>query len=47
MFGAPFNGVIADVFLNFVVCERGKTPAFASGPFDALDAIAPSRLRDG
>ena len=47
MFGAPFDGVIADLFLSFVVCERGKTPAFASGPFDALDAIAPSRLRDG
>lgn len=44
--GAPFNGVVADVFVRFVVCERGKTPAFASGPFDALDAVVPSRLRD-
>lgn len=38
--------VIADVWIRFAVCERGKTPAFARGPFDALDATAPSRLRD-
>lgn len=45
---APPNGLFAvDVFLRFVECERGKTPAFARGPFDALDAVAPSRLRDG
>jgi hypothetical protein len=41
------DGVVADLFIRFVVCERGKTPAFASGPFDALDAVEPSRLRDG
>lgn len=40
-------GIVADLFIRFVVCERGKTPAFASGPFDALDAVEPSRLRDG
>lgn len=45
--GDPINGVIADVFLRFVPCERGKTPAFAAGPFDALNAVVPSRLRDG
>lgn len=44
--GAPYNGVVADIFVRFVVCEHGKTPAFASGPFDALDAVVPSRLRD-
>ncbi|HEX9939375.1 MAG TPA: hypothetical protein VGB15_19695 [Longimicrobium sp.] len=45
---APPNGLFAvDVFVRFVECERGKTPAFATGPFDALDAVAPSRLRDG
>ncbi len=44
--GPPYNGVVADVFVRFVTCERGKTPAFASGPFDALDAVQPSRLRD-
>jgi hypothetical protein len=42
------NGyVVADVFLAFAACERGKTPAFATGPFDALDAVQPSRVRDG
>lgn len=44
---APWSGVVADVFIRFAVCERGKTPAFASGPFDALDAVQPARLRDG
>lgn len=44
--GEPFNGVVADVFIRFVTCEHGKTPAFAAGPFDALDAVQPSRLRD-
>lgn len=39
-------GVIVDVFVRYVTCERGKTPAFATGPFDALDAVQPSRLRD-
>ncbi|GAB4191765.1 MAG: hypothetical protein OHK0022_05660 [Roseiflexaceae bacterium] len=41
------TGVVVDVFLRFLVCERGRTPAFASGPFDALDAVQPARLRDG
>lgn len=44
---APYNGVIVDVFIRFVSCDRGKTPAFAAGPFDALDAVTPSRIRDG
>jgi hypothetical protein len=44
--GDPYNGVVADLFINFEVCERGKTPAFAAGPFDAIDAVQPSRLRD-
>lgn len=39
--------VVADVFLKFEVCERGYQPAFASGNYDATDAVAPSRLRDG
>ncbi len=42
----PLGSVVVDVFVRFVACERGKTPAFASGPFDALDAVQPSRLRD-
>jgi hypothetical protein len=45
--GTPFNGVVVDVFLTFVACERGKTPAFASGPYEALDPVVPSRIRDG
>lgn len=40
------GGVVADVFLAFHACDRGYTPAFASGPFDALDASQPSRVRD-
>lgn len=44
--GAPDDGVIVDVFVRYVTCDRGKTPAFAAGPFDALDAVQPSRLRD-
>ncbi len=42
----PARAVIADVFLRFIACENGFTPSFASGPFDALDAVATSRLRD-
>ena len=46
--GIPAGGaVVADVFLAFHECPRGYTPAFASGPFDALDASTPSRIRDG
>lgn len=45
--GPPIDGIVADVFVRFAACERGKTPAFAAGAFDALDAVAPSRLRDG
>lgn len=41
------DGVVADVFLRFTTCPRGLTPAFPTGPFDALDAVAPSRIRDG
>jgi hypothetical protein len=44
--GGPNNVVTVDVFIRFHVCERGKTPCFATGPFDALDAVQPSRLRE-
>ncbi len=40
------GAVVADIFLAFHACDRGYTPAFASGPFDALDASQPSRVRD-
>ena len=38
--------MVADVFVRFVACARGLTPSFATGPFDALDAVATSRVRD-
>jgi hypothetical protein len=44
---AFYQGVVADLFIRFVACERGKTPAFASGPFDATNAAVASRVRDG
>lgn len=42
----PARGVVADVFVRFIACARGLTPSFATGPFDALDAVATSRVRD-
>lgn len=39
--------VPVDVFIRFVLCENGKTPAFRTGPYDALDAVVASRVRDG
>lgn len=45
--GQPGRGlVVVDLFLTFHPCDRGYTPAFASGPFDSLDASQPSRIRD-
>lgn len=44
--GALDGNIVVDLFVSFHECERGRTPAFASGPFDALDATTPSRLRD-
>jgi len=38
--------VVADVFLAAQSCARAKTPAFATGPFDALDAVVPARLAE-
>jgi hypothetical protein len=38
--------VVVDVFLGWHQCERAKTPALASGPFDALDAVVAARLAD-
>ena len=39
--------VIVDVFVEFELCDRGKTPSFAEGAIDATDATAPHRVRDG
>lgn len=41
------GGVIVDVFIRFISCDRALTPAFATGPFDATDYVSPSRTRDG
>lgn len=40
------SGVVVDLFVRFYICEVGRTPAFANGPFDALDAVQPARLGD-
>jgi len=42
----PGRAVVADVFVRFVACPRGLTPSFAAGPFDALNAVSTSRVRD-
>ncbi len=39
-------GVIADLFLRFRPCPHGRTPAFDTGAYDALDATVPARIRD-
>jgi hypothetical protein len=44
--GGTVGHVIVDVLVRFAACDRGKTPAFATGPFDSLDAVQPSRIRD-
>jgi len=44
--GAP-SGVAADLFIRFVVCEQGKTPAFAGTAFTSFDSVTAARLRDG
>jgi len=41
------KGSIADVFVRFTECQRGKTPAFADNNYDATDAFAANRLLDG
>lgn len=44
---APIQGVLTvDLFLSARDCGRGKTPSFASGPFDALDALTPARMAE-
>lgn len=44
--GATIQGIVADVFLRFLALPRGYTPAVAAGPYDATDAVQPSRIRD-
>jgi hypothetical protein len=45
---APDTGLVLvlDVFVRYVVCAHGRTPAFAAGPFNATDYVVPSRLAD-
>lgn len=43
--GAP-AGVVVDITVEFIACQRGKTPSFAVGPFDSIDAVAAERIRD-
>lgn len=40
------QAVMVDVFLSAHPCGRGKTPSFAAGPFDALDALVAARLAE-
>lgn len=47
LWSASPSGVAADLFIRFVVCERGKTPAFANNAFDSFDSVTAARLRDG
>jgi hypothetical protein len=42
----PARAVVADVFIRFAECPVGLTPSFAAGPFDALNAVSTSRIRD-
>lgn len=42
----PSATLLVDVFLSALACARGKTPAFATGPFDALDAVIPARIAE-
>jgi len=45
--GAGANAhMLLDIFVHFVVCQHGATPAFATGPFNATDATVPSREHD-
>jgi hypothetical protein len=40
------TAVVADLFIRYVARSHGKTPAFATGPFEALNAVAAARVRD-
>ena len=41
------KGVVADVFVSFHACSRGKTPSYASqDDYDATDAFTADRLLD-
>ena len=39
--------LLLDVWLRYLPCAHGRTPAFAAGPFNATDYTVPARLADG
>jgi hypothetical protein len=39
--------LLLDVWLRHLPATRGRTPAFAAGPFNATDYSVPARLADG
>jgi hypothetical protein len=41
------QAVVADLFVGFTTCRRGRTPCFGVGNVDATDAFTTERLRDG
>jgi hypothetical protein len=41
------KGVVADVFVCFAECDRGKTPAMGVADYDATDAFTANRTLDG
>lgn len=46
LFSGSVSGVAADLFIRFVVCEQGKTPAFSGSAFTSFDSVTAARLRD-
>lgn len=40
-------GVTVDIGIAFTNCEKGKTPSFAVGPFDSIDAVTAARIQEG
>lgn len=41
------KGLVADVFVRFVACDRGMTPALGVAEYDATDAFTANRTLDG
>ncbi len=41
------DSCVVDLFVKFEPCPHARQPAFATGNFEALNAVEPSRIRDG
>lgn len=41
------DSCVVDLFVKFESCTHALQPAFATGNFEALNAVEPSRIRDG